>query len=46
MLAVAQIDYIRLEVNQKGETYASVGKRMGIDPRTVNKYTNQVKSLY
>ncbi|MCK0473035.1 IS21 family transposase [Halalkalibacter sp. APA_J-10(15)] len=41
MLAVAQIDYIRHEVNQKGETYASVGKRMGIDPRTVNKYANQ-----
>ncbi|APC47786.1 hypothetical protein BME96_06190 [Virgibacillus halodenitrificans] len=41
MLAVAQIDYIRHEVNQKGETYANVGKRMGIDPRTVNKYANQ-----
>nr|WP_289037935.1 IS21 family transposase [uncultured Allobacillus sp.] len=41
MLAVAQIDYIRHEANQKGETYASVGKRMGIDPRTVNKYANQ-----
>lgn len=41
MLAVAQIDYIRHEVNQKGETYASVGRRMGVDPRTVNKYANQ-----
>lgn len=41
MLAVAQIDYIRHEVNQKGETYASVGRRMGVDPRTVNKYANR-----
>ncbi|QHS23463.1 IS21 family transposase [Virgibacillus sp. MSP4-1] len=41
MLAVAEIDYIRHEVNQKGETYASVGRKMGIDPRTVNKYANQ-----
>src|SRR5690625_3355481 len=41
MLAVAQIDYIRHEVNQKGETYASVGRMMGVDPRTVNKYANQ-----
>lgn len=41
MLAVAQINYIRHEVNQKGETYASVGRRMGVDPRTVNKYANQ-----
>ena len=41
MLAVAQIDYIRHEVNQKGETYASVSRRMGVDPRTVNKYANQ-----
>ena len=41
MLAVAQIDYIRHEVNQKGETYARVGRKMGIDPRTVSKYANQ-----
>lgn len=41
MLAVAQIDYIRHEVNQKGETYASVGRKMGVDPRTVSKYANQ-----
>ena len=41
MLAVAQIDYIRHEANQKGETYASVGRRMGVDPRTVKKYANQ-----
>jgi hypothetical protein len=26
MLAVAQIDYIRHEVNQKGETYASLSQ--------------------
>lgn len=41
MLAVEQINYIRHEVNQKGETYASVGRRMDVDPRTVNKYANQ-----
>src|SRR5690625_6187773 len=41
MLAVAQIDYIRHEVNQKGETYASGGRMMGVDPRKVNKYANQ-----
>lgn len=41
MLAVAQINYIRHEVNQKGETYASVGRRMDVDPRTVSKYANQ-----
>jgi transposase len=41
MLAVAQIDYIRHEVNQKGETYSGVARRMGIDPRTVKKYANQ-----
>jgi len=41
MLAVAQINYIIHEVNQKGETYASVARRMGIDSRTVNKYANQ-----
>src|SRR5690625_4291308 len=41
MLAVAQINYIRYEVNQKGDSYASVARRMGIDPRTVEKYANQ-----
>src|SRR5699024_8167383 len=41
MLAVAQIDYIRYEVNQKGENYASIGRKMGIDSRTVKKYANQ-----
>jgi transcriptional regulator with XRE-family HTH domain len=41
MLAVAQIDYIRHEVNQKGETYADVARRMEVDPRTVSKYANQ-----
>lgn len=41
MLAVEQVNYIRHEVNQKGETYASIGRRMGVDPRTVNKYANQ-----
>src|SRR5699024_3881638 len=41
MLAMAQINYIRHEVNQKGDSYASVAGRMGIDPRTVSKYANQ-----
>src|SRR5690625_3585924 len=41
MLAVAQINYIRHEVNQKGDFYASVARRMGIDSRTVKKYANQ-----
>ncbi|GAE37695.1 IS21 family transposase [Halalkalibacter akibai] len=41
MLAVAQIDYIRHEVNQKGGTYSSVARKMEIDPRTVSKYANQ-----
>ncbi len=41
MLAVAQMDYIRFEVNQKGNTYADVARNMGIDSRTVSKYANQ-----
>ena len=41
MLAVAQIDYIRYEVNHTGETYASVARKMGVDSRTVSKYANQ-----
>src|SRR5690625_7702417 len=41
MLAVAQIDYIRHEANQKGETYSSIGRKMGVAPRTVKKYANQ-----
>lgn len=36
MLAVAQINYIRHEVNQK-----NVARRIGTDPRTVSKYANQ-----
>ncbi|UTR16549.1 hypothetical protein MM221_08410 [Salipaludibacillus sp. LMS25] len=41
MLAVAQIDCIRHEVNQKGGTYSSVARKMELDPRTVSKYANQ-----
>ena len=41
MLAVAQIDYIRHEVNQNGGTYSSVARKMELDPRTVSKYANQ-----
>lgn len=35
MLEVIQISYSRHEVNQKGDSYSSVGRRVGIDPRTV-----------
>ncbi|TWH87502.1 hypothetical protein IQ19_01322, partial [Cytobacillus oceanisediminis] len=38
MLAVAEINYIRHEVNFKGCGYSSVAKKMGRDPRTVKKY--------
>src|SRR5699024_12676819 len=31
----------RHEVNQKGERYADVARRMGVDPRTVTKKANQ-----
>jgi len=37
---MAQMNYIRHEVNQKGDSYATVALRMGIDPRTVSKYDN------
>ncbi|WP_085505781.1 IS21 family transposase [Thalassobacillus devorans] len=41
MLAVTEINYIRYEANQKGESYADIGRRMKVDPRTVSKYANQ-----
>ncbi|WP_110939244.1 IS21 family transposase, partial [Salipaludibacillus neizhouensis] len=41
MLEVTQIDYIRREVNQKGNNYSSVATRVEVDPRTVRKYANQ-----
>lgn len=40
MLAVAEIDYIRHEVNNKGRKYAEVAKKTGNDPRTVKKYAD------
>ncbi|UOR14107.1 IS21 family transposase [Halobacillus amylolyticus] len=43
MLQVEQIDYIRLEANQKGCTYSGVASRMNLDPRTVKKYADQEK---
>ncbi|MGB7998516.1 MAG: IS21 family transposase [Anaerobacillus sp.] len=46
MLEVAQINYIRHEANQKGDSYASIANRMGIDPRTVKKYANQEEFEY
>ncbi|SDI42033.1 Transposase [Alteribacillus persepolensis] len=41
MLAMAQIDYIRHEVNRKGDSYASVARRVEVDQRTVKKYADQ-----
>ena len=38
MLAVAEINYIRHEANQKGCSYSDIAKRMKRDPRTVKKY--------
>jgi transposase len=40
MLAVAEINYIRHEVNIKDCGYTSVAKKMGRDPRTVKKYAD------
>ncbi|MBT2694645.1 IS21 family transposase [Bacillus sp. ISL-55] len=40
MLAVAEIKYIRHEVNNKGCGYADVAKRMGKDSRTIKKYAD------
>ncbi|WP_110927705.1 IS21 family transposase [Bacillus massiliglaciei] len=40
MLAVAEINYIRHEVNNKDNGYAEVAKKMGKDPRTVKKYAD------
>ncbi|MYL55887.1 IS21 family transposase [Pontibacillus yanchengensis] len=41
MLAVTQIKYIKHEVNQKGDSYSDIGRRMRLDPRTVKKYANK-----
>lgn len=38
MLAVAEIDYIRYEANQKGCSYSDIAKRTNHDPRTIKKY--------
>ncbi|WLR57808.1 hypothetical protein LC048_00160 [Mesobacillus subterraneus] len=37
---MAEIKYIRHEVNNKGCGYANVAKRMGKDPRTIKKYAD------
>ena len=39
MLAMAEINYIRLETNTKGRSYSSVAKQMELDRRTVKKYS-------
>jgi len=41
MLAVAEINYIRHEVNIKDSNYSEVAQRIGRDPRTVKKYAEQ-----
>lgn len=40
MLAVAEIKYIRHEINNKDCNYAEVAKRTGKDPRTIKKYAD------
>jgi transposase len=40
MLAVAEIKYIRHEVNIKDCKYSDVAKRTGKDPRTIKKYAD------
>jgi transposase len=40
MLAVAEVNYIRHEVNNKDCLYSEVAKRIGRDPRTVKKYAD------
>ncbi|MEM5016881.1 IS21 family transposase [Metabacillus indicus] len=40
MLAVAEINYIRHEVNNKDCLYSDVAQRIGRDPRTVKKYAD------
>jgi len=41
MLAVAEINYIRHEINNKGYGYSEVAKKMGRDPRTIKKYADK-----
>lgn len=40
MLTVTEINYIREQVNLKDETYATVGRKLGIDARTIKKYAD------
>lgn len=39
MLAMAEINYIRHETNTKGHNYSKVARQMGVDWRTVKKYS-------
>lgn len=41
MLAVAEINYIRHEVNIKDSNYSEIAQRIGRDRRTVKKYAEQ-----
>ncbi|MGY0401656.1 hypothetical protein [Carnobacterium jeotgali] len=37
---MTEINYIREQVNLKDETYATVGRKLGIDARTIKKYAD------
>lgn len=41
VLTVADINYIKQEVNKKGRSYSQVAKQMRKDPRTVQKYADK-----
>jgi transposase len=41
MLAVAEINYIRHQVNKKDRNYSEIARRTGHDPRTVKKYAEK-----
>ena len=37
---MAEVNYIRYETNTKGRSYAEVARQMGVDRRTVKKYSD------
>jgi len=41
MVAVADINYIRHEVNINDSNYSEIAQRLGRNPRTVKKYAEQ-----
>lgn len=40
MLTLTEINYIREQVNLNDETYATVGRKLGVDARTIKKYAD------